>query len=57
MTAYKFVGKPLEEDICEDFQNDFTLIEHEKETRIKNRTLQSPSINKEYVKFTAVNGL
>ena len=40
--------KCLDKDICEHLQNYFTLIEHEKETRNNNCTLQLPSIKKEY---------
>ena len=38
------------EDICEHFQNYFTLIEHEKETRNNNCTLRLPSIKQEYTR-------
>ena len=39
MRACKLVRKCLDKDICEYFQNYFTLIEHEKETRNNNCTL------------------
>ena len=50
MRACKLVRKCLDKDICEHFQNYFTLIEHEKETRNKNCTLRLPSIKKEYAR-------
>ena len=42
--------KCLIKDICEHFQNYFTLIEHKKETRNNNCTLRLPSIKKEYAR-------
>ena len=50
MRACKLVRKCLDKDICEHFQNYFTLIEHDKETRNNNCTLRLPSIKKEYAR-------
>ena len=50
MRACKLVRKCLVKDICDHFQNYFTLIEHEKETRNNNCTLRLPRIKKEYAR-------
>ena len=50
MRACKLVRKCLVKDICVHFQNYFTLIEHEKETRNNNCTLRLPRIKKEYAR-------
>ena len=50
MRACKLVRKCRNKDICEHFQNCFTLIEHKKETRNNNCTLRLPSIKKEYAR-------
>ena len=50
MRACKLVRMCLNKDICEHFQNYFTLIEHKKETRNNKCTLRLPSIKKEYAR-------
>ena len=50
MRACKLVRKCLRKDICEHFQNYFTLIEHEKETRSNNCSLRLPRIKNEYAR-------
>ena len=50
MRACELVRKCLDRDICGHFQNYFTLIEHDKETRNKNFTLRLPKIKKEYAR-------
>ena len=50
MRACKLVRKCLDKDICDHFQNYFTPIEHEKETKNNNCTLRLPSIKKEYAR-------
>ena len=50
MRACKLVLKCLDKDICGHFQNYFTLIEHEKETRNNNCTLRLPNIKREYAR-------
>ena len=46
----KLVRKYLDKDICGHFQNYFSLIEHDKETRNNNCTLRLPNIKKEYAR-------
>ena len=48
MRTCKLVRKCLDRDICEHFQNYFTPIQHEKETRSNKCTLCLPIIKKEY---------
>ena len=50
MRACKLVRKCFDKDICGHFQNYFTLIEHEKETRNNNCTLRLPNIKREYTR-------
>ena len=50
MSACKLVQKCLDRDICEHFQNYFTPIQHEKETRSNKCTLRLPTIKKEYAR-------
>ena len=50
MRACKLIRKCLCKDICEHFQNYFTLIEHEKETRSNNCSRRLPRIKKEYAR-------
>ena len=48
--ACKLVRKCLDKDTCEQFQNYFTLREHEKQTRGNKSTLELPKIKTEYAR-------